>query len=214
MAAKRQFVSDVEMQKPLSKLKTKNEDEIQLISELSSQCDEKVKYIEGSSTPDNIVVEMSIPEVEISNNSNLVINSYLWEQAGDATGFHPYSHKLIWDGMKYKTVSIYYKFNNTNSYGWNQVDHWEYMQLNYGDSEVLEAEIHFPARTRSNDISSEFLTSETETGGNGYWSLKMDHNQDNTFYYVSHIRTDEPDPYTGTHDHIKIFLHNTYMERH
>ncbi len=142
------------------------------------------------------------------NKSNFVISSYIWEQAGDATGFHPWSHKLLWDGKKLKQ-KFYYKFNSINSYGWDQIDHWEYMQLEYGDNNVLEAEIHFPARSRSNDISSGFLTSETENGRNGYWSLNMDHNQDNTFYYVSHIRTDQADPYTGTYDHIKIFLHNT-----
>jgi hypothetical protein len=40
MAAKRQFVSDVQLTETLSKLQKKNEEEIELISQLSSQCDQ------------------------------------------------------------------------------------------------------------------------------------------------------------------------------
>jgi hypothetical protein len=114
-----------------------------------------------------------------------------------------------------KSISQYqfnfYKYDKTEEFGWKQVIYWEYMLLDYADSDLLAATLSFAARSRSHDISKGFTTTETQNGEMGYWDLKSDHNSDDTFYYVTHVRSDQSDPYTGNYDHIKIFLHNVHQ---
>jgi hypothetical protein len=276
MAAKRPFVSDLELQDTLSKLQKTNEQSVELIGQLGTQVDVLVKEVNDFQqslvyptipispvepvvpidplplepvvpidplpldpvlpaplptepipeeplpspilpvipvpgelviTPTDGIDPTVIPEVSVATKSNLVINSFTHDGS-----FIPWCHKLMWDGKKYKSVSIYYKFDQTQSLGWDQVNYWEYMELDYGDSDLLAATLSFCARSRSNDITNGFVPSETGNGGVGYWDLNHDHNTDDTFYYVTNIRTNEADPRTGTYDHIKIFLHNVHLK--
>jgi hypothetical protein len=137
----------------LSKLQKTNEESVQLIGQLSSQCDVLVKEVndfqqslvelvpvpvdpvvpspiepmpvEPITVPvDPIVPIESVPidpttiepiitptdlidpitqktEVTVAKKSNLVSSS--WTHDGS---FIPWSHKLMWDGKKYKSVSI------------------------------------------------------------------------------------------------------------
>ena len=72
----------------------------------------------------------------------------------------------------------YYKYDQSEEFGWNQVNYWEYMQLDYADSDLLAATLSFAARSRSNDISNGFTTTETQNGEMGYWDLKYDQNSE------------------------------------
>jgi hypothetical protein len=200
MAAKRQFLSDVQLTETLSKLQKKNEEEIELISELSSQCDQLVKDIKGV-PPDEVVFDPTIYDdqtkqlddlitIEESNQSVLVISSTWWHSGL----FIPMSHKLKWQGNKWKSISIYYKPDESTSAG-SQFTHSEFFEFDYGDNQNIEAEIKIGCRTRSNDITTGFQPSETGNGGAGYWTSTFDHNLDTKFYYPYQIRTDRQNPW-------------------
>ena len=81
-----------------------------------------------------------------------------------------------------KSISQYqfnfYKYDKTEEFGWKQVIYWEYMLLDYADSDLLAATLSFAARSRSNDISNGFTTTETQNGEMGYWDLKYDQNSE------------------------------------
>lgn len=195
MATKRQFVSDLQLQDTLSKLQKKNEEEIQLIGQLSTEVEQLLKDVNAASEEETPVSEPPI-EVTSSTKSSLVINSYIWNYQNQNTHWNPFSHTLTWNGRKYKSVSIYYMRSDEEEFGWNKVDYWEYFTFDYGESDLLEAELNFRARTRSNDISNGF---GVDTGVSpGYWTDNFDYSLDNTFYMAAMMRTDESDPFFGT----------------
>ncbi|EFX71063.1 hypothetical protein DAPPUDRAFT_327553 [Daphnia pulex] len=94
MATKRPFVSDVQLTETLSKLKKKNEEEIELIGQLSTEVDQLLKEVTASGE----VSPISEPPIAVtpSTLSTLVINSYVWKYKGDKTGWNPFAHTLVW----------------------------------------------------------------------------------------------------------------------
>jgi hypothetical protein len=89
------------------------------------------------------------------------------------------SHKLKWQGNKWKCISIYYKPDKSTD--GSEFTHSEFFEFDYGDNHNIEVEIKVGCRTRSNDITSGFQPSETGNGGEGYWVNTFDHNLDNTY---------------------------------
>jgi hypothetical protein len=152
------------------------------------------------------------PEIQFSAKSNLVIASWNHDSK---TGFTHWSHKLMWEGKKYKSCSIYYCKGNANEWSnWNNIESWEYMDFDYGDSELLSHSLSFLCRSRSNDLYGQygFTTKETLNGGEGYWDVDFNHNDNDTFYKINHIRSIDPNPHnSGAHDHLKIILENVHQ---
>ncbi len=142
-----------------------------------------------------------------------MLPSYVWNYGGpaDNIGFTPFAHTLVWEGNKYNTASIYYMLDKHEEYGWDQVDYWEYVTFNYEDSELLDAQLDFRARTRSNYIQEGFGV-DTGSGSVGYWNHNFDKSLDDSFYQIALIKTNERDPVTETMDRIKIFLHNYHQK--
>lgn len=146
------------------------------------------------------------PEIQYSAKSNLIIVS--WNH--DNNGFTHWSHKLMWEGKKYKSCSIYYCKGSANEWSnWNNIESWEYMDFDYGDSELLSHSLDFLCRSRTNDLygPNGFASSDTRNS-EGYWDVDFNHNDDDTFYKVNHIRSIDPNPHTSQKDHLKIILQN------
>jgi hypothetical protein len=120
------------------------------------------------------VVTDAKPEITYPNLSNLVISSWLHGK----DGFAPWSHKLMWEGKRYKSCSIYYFYGNDSEINWNNIDCWEYLDFDYGDSDLLSHSISFLGRSRSNNLNGPygFTPQETGNGGERYWTIDYNHN--------------------------------------
>lgn len=165
--------------------------------------------------PVNIVIESELPvtvsaEEEITDEyalsrtetvpdeqSCLVIN--YTSSNGDSLAERR-SHKLTWMRDRYKSITIYYKYDMKEDQRW---EFHEYREFDYNNEIKFEGTIDFSGDERSNDISNGFTSTDTQNS-TGYWSSKFNNSDDDLVYTPFTIRTDEPGEISKQMDNISI----------